>query len=225
MSTVIFKQTIVTFLLFFSHVALAAPEVLRDVSTYDQLVKAIRQARAVSELHVKQEKVRLAWETGKLINEHILKNAERADYGKQVILRLTRDLETSQTDLYYMLEFARSYPNFPEPGELSWNDYRELLALNDSGEREQLAAQAKKGKWDLNRIRQEIHRINASKSDKNFPEHVLHASPGKVGVYRIVKATVGPYEGQLALDLGFSNLRNRTGYGGDRLIGFDQKAF
>ena len=195
---------IISFLFVFlisNQVFAAAPK----VETYDELIHAIRQARAASELRVKQEKVRLAWETGKLIDEHILKNAERADYGAKVIIRLAQDLETSETELRYMLQFAREYPIHPEPDELTWTDYRELLSLNDSKEREALAAQAKKEKWDMNRIRKEIKRINAAKAGKSLPLEALHATPGKPGVYRVIRAKVGPYEGQLALDLGFSN--------------------
>jgi len=176
-----------------------------NVETYNQLVKAIRQARTVSGQRVKQEKVRLAWETGKLIDEHILKNKQRADYDKQVILRLAKDLGSSERELYYMLEFARSYPILPTSAELTWSDYRALLDLNDPKQREELAARAKKEKWDVDRIRQEIKRINASKRGEKLPSETLESKPGKVGVYRVIKATVGPYAGQLALDLGFSN--------------------
>ena len=68
--------------------------------TYEQLVHAIRVARVSSrqriEQVVRQEKVREAWETGKLIDEHILLHKKRADYGKQVLARLANDLESSQ---------------------------------------------------------------------------------------------------------------------------------
>lgn len=175
------------------------------VETYDQLVKAIRQARTASAQRMSQEKVRLAWETGKLIDQHILKYAERADYGKKVITRLARDLETSERELYYMLEFARSYPILPMSAELTWSDYRALLDLNDPKQREELAARAQKEKWDVNRIRQEIKRINALKRGENLPSEFLESKLGKVGVYRVIKATIGPYKGELALDLGFSN--------------------
>ena len=80
------------------------------VETYNQSVHAIREVRTGSqkriEQAVEQEKVREAWETGKLIDEHILLHKERAEYEKEVIARLVKDLETSDTELYRMLEFA-----------------------------------------------------------------------------------------------------------------------
>lgn len=191
--------------IFLSNQMFAEVAALPKVETYGQLVQAIRQARSVSAQRVKQEKVRLAWETGKLIDEHILKNKRRAAYGKNVILRLARDLGTSETELRFMLDFARSYPIYPKSNELTWSDYRELLSLNDAEERQKIAERAEKEKWDSTRIRREIKRINASKRGQNLPPESLESKPGKVGVYRVIKAKVGPYAGQLALDLGFSN--------------------
>ncbi|MDD5217693.1 MAG: DUF1016 N-terminal domain-containing protein [Candidatus Omnitrophica bacterium] len=107
------------------------------VETYDQLLSAIRQTRADSQSRIEsaaeQEKVREAWETGKLIDEHVLRHQERADYGGQVIQRLSQDLGTGKRELYYMLQFARMYQNVPivtVPSQLSWAHYRELLAVN-----------------------------------------------------------------------------------------------
>ena len=57
----------------FSIPAFPVPPALSDVQTYDQLVHAIREARAASEKRIEQaveeEKVREAWEIGKLIDE------------------------------------------------------------------------------------------------------------------------------------------------------------
>ncbi|MDD5227088.1 MAG: DUF1016 N-terminal domain-containing protein [Candidatus Omnitrophica bacterium] len=83
-----------------------------EVKTYDELRRAISKARVESrarvEKAVEQEKVREAWEIGRLIDAHVLQHKERADYGKQVILRLSKDLSISDTELYYMLQFART---------------------------------------------------------------------------------------------------------------------
>ncbi len=203
--------------IFLSTQAFAEVAATPEVETYDQLVKAIRQAQAVSAQRVKQEKVRLAWETGKLIDTHVLQNKERAAYGENVIVRLAEDLGTSETELRFMLKFARSYPIPPISEELTWSDYRELLSLDDPKDREQLAERAKKEHWDIARIRKEIKRINASKRGEPLPSETLESKPGKVDVYRVITATVGPYAGQLALDLGFSNY-----YQPGELTGFKQ---
>ncbi len=180
------------------------------VETYKQLVTAIRQVRSESRLRieqaVEQEKVREAWQTGKLIDEHVLQHKDRADYGKQVLVRLAKDLGTSQTELSFMLQFARAYPIDSPANKLSWAHYRELLSFNDSKERDEIAAQAAREGWGRDRVRQEVYRRQASKRPaEEIFSMILTAKPGKLQTYRIVRAQAGKYKGQLVIDLGFSN--------------------
>jgi len=51
-------------------------------------------------------------------------------------------------------------------------------------------------------VRKEIR--NVTKGGKAVPAEVLTAQPGTPGTYRVLKATVGEYKGELVLDLGFS---------------------
>jgi endonuclease YncB( thermonuclease family) len=182
-----------------------------QVGTYDQLVAAIRKAHAASEARVEQavqqEKVREAWEIGKLIDEHVLQHKERADYGKQVILRLSGDLPISDTQLYSMLQFARDYPISPPARKLSWSHYEELLPLNDIKEQDAVAEMAEKENWTRDQVRDEVKKRKAAKSEAPAPvkEAPLTAQPGKPGTYRIVKAAEGPETGKVVIDLGFSN--------------------
>ncbi len=133
---------------------------LPKVNTYDELLASIRKARNASQARLEaaaeQEKVREAWETGKLIDEHVLHHQGRAEYGRQVLVRLAKDLGTSQTELSYMLQFARAYPMFPSTEILSWGHYRELLSVNDTKEREAIASEAVKNKWTQKEIRAEV---------------------------------------------------------------------
>ena len=122
---------------------LMAPSVLQaapPVETYSELLTAIRGVRAESQARVEkaveQEKVREAWETGKLIDEHVLHHQERADYGAKVLERLSNDLGVSHTELKYMLQFARAYPISRPADQLSWSHYEALLAVNDAKERQ-----------------------------------------------------------------------------------------
>ncbi len=197
-----------------SSFAATGTSTLPDVKTYDQLVHAIRQARTASrhriEQAVEQEKVRKAWEIGKLIDEHVLQHKERADYGKQVLARLAKDLGTSQTELSFMLQFARAYPIYSASNKLTWSHYRELLSIEDPKERKRIEEEAVKGNWRHKRLREEIRKQQAAKKSPGEPAGVppearLWAQPGQVSTYRIVKAIAGEYKGRLVLDLGFSN--------------------
>ncbi len=182
------------------------------VQTYSELVKAIRGARAESRVRVEkaveQERVRQAWEIGKLIDEHVLQHKERADYGKQVLLKLSKDLGVSDTELGYMLRFARAYPTSQPAGKLSWSHYMELLSLDDETVRHEIADKAEKEKWTRDQIRAEVKRRKAAKNETLAPDEPKTLTPpemGQPGTYKIILAKAGPYAGQLALDLGFSN--------------------
>lgn len=187
----------------------AAPQ----VQTYDQLIHAIREARAASqqriETAVRQEKVREAWETGKLIDEHVLQHKERADYGERLIVRLAKDLGTNETELRYMLQFARTYSIHRPADELSWSHYQSLLALNDPKEREEVTQRAVREHWNRDQVREEVRRRQAAHGQDSsvgmLREAPLHAQPGMLNVYRIIRATTGPFQGELAVDLGFAN--------------------
>jgi endonuclease YncB( thermonuclease family) len=194
-----------------SAVSGAQTPALPEVRTYDQLVAAIRQTRAASrarvEQAVRQEKVRACWETGRLIDAHVLQRKERADYGENILERLSADLGTSRTELSYMLQFARAYPVLRTSEDLTWSHYESLLALNDDKEREEVRALASKEKWPLQKLREEVKKRKAAKGETPAPaqEAPLTAKPGKPGTYRMVKAAVGPETGKVVIDLGFSN--------------------
>lgn len=181
---------------------------LPKVETYQQLVHAIREVRTASQKRIEQavaqENVREAWETGKLIDTHVLFHKERADYGEQVLIHLAKDLNSSDTELRYSLRFARAYPIQPPAAKLSWSHYRELLTLNDAKERNELAEEAVKERWNRDQIREAIHDRQAGNERRleKKPQKLPAASPGKLQTYRIVP---GLEKGQLMIDLGFSN--------------------
>jgi len=187
---------------------------LPEVKTYYELRHAISQVRGEARVRVEkaveQERVREAWEIGRLIDAHVLQHQERAEYGKQVLLRLAKDLGLSETELGYMLQFARAYPIAQPAGKLSWSHYVELLSLNDIKEQNEIADMAEKEKWTRDQIREEVKKRKAAKKgtgssvESEVPD-LLDAHPGKPGTYKIVKATVGPETGKGVIDLGFSN--------------------
>lgn len=215
-----FNKTVTALILFFLFVlprpALAKPvqpaTVSAAVENYDQLVSAIRKARTASreriEKLVEAEKVHEAWEIGKLIDTHVLQHKERADYDKHVVERLAEDLGQSRSELYFMLQFARTYPIVLPARKLSWSHYQALLSINDSKEREELAEQAEREDWGRDRLRDEIRRrkrANERAAEQAPAVEILTAEPGTPGTYKVVKANYGSEPDTLVIDLGFSN--------------------
>jgi len=171
--------------------------------TYTQLLSAVRQSLAAGRERalqaVDREKVRTAWEVGKLIVDHILLKKERADYGKSVISRLAGDLEISRTELKYMVEFARAYPIGRPVGQLPWAHYETLLSINDPEKRDTVARQAGKEKWTRRQLQAEVRRI---KEKPPAPIERLEPMKGVPGTYAVTT-----WQGKPAYDLGFSTYK------------------
>ena len=188
------------------------------LSIYSELLKQVRrtlaQGRERAADAVEREKVRTSWETGKLIHEHILLNQERAEYGAQVIRKLSKDLGISDRELRYMVEFARTYPIWRTSAKLTWGHIQSLLAVNDDKKREVLAKRAVKEKWSLEETRREIRKLRTAKQItlNEFPSSApLEAKRGTLHTYKIVLAKLGPWQGKPVIDLGFSNYFRPSG--------------
>lgn len=180
-----------------------------SVTSYDELVHEVRAAFSRGKERtadaVERERVQTNWEVGKLIDEHILLHQDRADYGKEVIKRLSVDLSKSGTELYYMLQFVRAYPILPTSVKLTWSHYRELLAVNESTNRDALARRASAENWTIDRTRAEIKKLKAENPqivNSDLADPRLIPITGKLDAYRIVKKEA---EQNLLIDLGFSN--------------------
>ena len=195
---------------------LALPALKNHLTSYGELKRRVREALARGKERaldaVEREKVHTAWEVGKLIGEHVLLHKERADYGKQVLKRLSADLGISKRELDYMVEFARAYPNIVRPAaQLPWTHYEALLRINEPEEREKLSRLAKQKKWTRDILRREIKKLKAAKQitlSQAPKEEPLLPIQGKLDTYRVVISQAGPSQGKPVIDLGFSNYLN-----------------
>jgi len=176
-------------------------------NSYSELLHAIRQTINLGKERaaqaVERELVRTKWEMGKLILEHILHNKDRANYGQQVLKKLSRDLSMSHTELGYMLEFARAYPISRPAGKLSWGHYQALLRINEPEQAHVISQRAVNEKWTRETLRKEITKLKAAKqitvTKKTAPEKLPDIKPGQLGLYGICKMN-----GTWCRDLGFS---------------------
>lgn len=189
------------FTLVFSNLLFAVPQEqdFPEVQTYKQLVHAIRGVQSASQKRIEQsvdrEKVREAWETGRLIHSHVLFHKERAAYGKEVLKHLSNDLGMSKTELEYRVQFAKTYPIAPPAGQLSWAHYREILSLEDVKEREEVTRQAEEQNWTRAQVREEIRR---RRFRTQAPEKLPEMTPGPLNTYKIIRL-----KNHLKIDLGF----------------------
>lgn len=169
--------------------------------TYEELRRHIEElfieGKKRAQEALEREKVRTYWQIGKSIDRHVLESGKRADYGKQVIHRLSRDLKTNETLLYYALQFSRSYEELPERENLSWSHYKALLPIKTDEERKVWESRAEEWGWSSRALESAI-----ADSRKKPAEEIAGREAAFAGsyVYRISQKS-----GKMIwLDLGFS---------------------
>jgi endonuclease YncB( thermonuclease family) len=190
--------------------------------TYAELRRRVEAALLVGQRKIEEARVRTYWETGRLIDQHLLLHKERADYGAQVVPKLARDLGVSDTVLYRCLRFARAFPILAARPELSWAHYRALLQIPDQARRREIAAKAARHGWTSRELETRLRPVELiGQGDGHVSTDVSTPKPltpkrGVVGIYRIVPSGDG-----LAVDLGFTSYLDLTGAQADGLSAGD----
>ena len=109
----------------------------------------------------------LFWQIGKRINDEILLN-KRADYGKQIVVTVARQLETkygrsfSDRNLRRMMQFATVFNDFkivtPLATQLSWSHFIELFPLKTNEARMFYAQKVMEESLGKRALKQQIER-------------------------------------------------------------------
>jgi hypothetical protein len=118
------------------------------------------------------------WEIGKYIIEYEQKGHAKAEYGSDVLNRLSRDLTDrygkgfSRSNVFYMRKMYSIYPELSQLSDkLSWSHYIELLKLEDDLERSFYEKECESEHWGVRELKRQMksmlfHRIALS-SNKN----------------------------------------------------------
>lgn len=103
---------------------------------------ALTQGRSRAAAAVNAAMVQTYWEIGRQIVEYEQKGNERAEYGSDVLNRLSRDLTErygkgfSHSNLVYIRKLYLTYPKSQTlSDQLTWSHYVELLKVDDPLER------------------------------------------------------------------------------------------
>lgn len=183
--------------------------------TYPLLLKRVRETLIDGQRRIEAERVRTYWETGRIIYVDILKHKDRAEYGKDVMERLEKDLEVDLSTLQRCVQFAKIYPRLPNSARgrnFSWSHYRHLITISDDKERLRLEKSIIEKGWTTEELAAKIKdaKVLADNTDQPFdfaqgkPVPQLKFTRGKLHTYQIIKANK-PLAGRspLVLDLGF----------------------
>ena len=136
-----------------------------DFMLFDELVQLIETGKKQLVQHANHSVNMTFWHVGKRINEHILHN-QRADYGKQIVVTLARQLTErygrsfEEKNLRRMLQFANEFPDLeivvPLARQLSWSHFILLLPLKTNEEKLFYAQTAINENWGKRELRKQI---------------------------------------------------------------------
>ncbi|MBI3306290.1 MAG: thermonuclease family protein [Candidatus Omnitrophica bacterium] len=185
---------------------------MNALMSYGQLRFKVKETLLEGQQKIEQQKVITYWQTGKHLHEHIFLHEGRAEhYGKDVIERLSGDLDVSETLLYRALQFFRSFKNLAaRPNSfLSWAHYRAAMRIPDESKRLKLIEQASKEEWTSRELEIEVRNRNwsehISQSDGRKPVQLPAVSLGPFHTYKIIRPeTIHSGKMELLIDLGFS---------------------
>ena len=182
--------------------------------TYAELRRGVQAALLQGQREIEAAKVHTYWKTGRLISEHLQLHERRPEYGKEVMQRLARDLQISDTVLYRCVGFAQSFPILADRPKLSWAHYRALIPVADLTQRKELERSAIKNGWTCTELEDHIRplRLLGDASDAGAPERgdgtpakALTPKRGTPGVYRLTFNGDTP-----VVDLGFTSYLDLT---------------
>ena len=132
---------------------------------YNKIVDRIERTKRNVALKVNEEMTILYWNIGKDITENIL-NYEKADYGKEVIKKLSQRLVDEygrgygERNIFRMLKFYDYFPDFEILStlstKLSWSHFVELLQIQDKLKGEFYATMCVNEFWGVRTLRERI---------------------------------------------------------------------
>ncbi|WP_055078735.1 PDDEXK nuclease domain-containing protein [Lagierella massiliensis] len=103
------------------------------------------------------------WEIGRIIVEDEQGHLERAEYGKELINDLSRQLTKeygkgfSKSNLFNMRNLYLSYPIFQTlSGKLTWSHYCELLSISDERKRSFYEQESINANWSVRELKRQI---------------------------------------------------------------------
>jgi micrococcal nuclease len=177
---------------------------LRD---YAVLKARVHEVLILGRKRMEQEFMRMRYDTGLLINEHVRLNGDRADYGAKAVLKLEKDFDIDHTELNRYAQFARSYRIGGDRRQLElnlpWMSYRKLMIVQNAEQRWALTLEAEKNEWPFEKIEARVRYATGKDNDEKKPPRLPLVCLGPFYTYKI-----NPSEGsskELFVDLGFGH--------------------
>ncbi|MES2677463.1 MAG: PDDEXK nuclease domain-containing protein [Pseudomonadota bacterium] len=136
-----------------------------DKHFISEIVLLIEQSKQRLATNVNSAITYLYWQIGKRINQEVLNN-ERAEYGKQILATLSRELTNrfgkgfEEANLRRMLQFAQIFNDekilVSVIRELTWTHFIALIPIKDELQREFYIQMCRVERWSVRALRQKI---------------------------------------------------------------------
>jgi len=141
---------------------------------FSELSQLIEQSRTEVAVYANSTLTLLFWQVGQRINEHILQN-KRADYGKQIVVTLARQLTEKcgrnfeEKNLRRMIQFAEQFSDeqivVPLARQLSWSHILILLPIKGMEAKLYYAKSCAEQAWGKRALREQINRKAFERSE------------------------------------------------------------
>lgn len=130
----------------------------------EEIKTIIGQARAKAVRSVEFHRVEMYWKLGERIFEEEQQGRDRADYGSYLIRNLSKELEPEFGSGFTVRQLERCrqfYRIFPIASalrsQLNWSQYKMLISIEDSSEREYYELEAVKNAWTGRELERQIN--------------------------------------------------------------------
>lgn len=194
-----------------------------------QITTAYLDAQTESKKSVNQIITRAYWQIGQYIVEIEQQQKLRADYGDELIKRLSEDLSEqigtgfSPTNIKYMRRFYLTYKKGHARAQLPWTHYRSLLSIKDPELRTYYENQASEHDWSSRDLDRYLKIDNVEREKLKAPVPATITQPrtvtkpeypiqrGRLYHYALKNSPIGEMiQSPLMVDCGFRIFREMT---------------
>ncbi len=176
------------------------------------------------------------WQIGKYIIEYEQNGMERAEYGSDLLNRLSSDLTLrygagfSRSNVFYIRKLYMSYPKVQTLSELSWSHYIELLKIEEPMERSFYEKECCNSHWGVRELKRQIksmlyHRIlkcfvlidlkrgesqHEDIGQMNFYLNYYREEMNTIGDTEPIGIILGAYQDKLVMQYALQNISNQV---------------
>ncbi len=171
-------------------------------NSYSKLLNDIKEIIVSGQKEVELKKAITYWKVGELINKNILKNKNRAQYGKKLFLQLSKDIQINERTLQAIVKFNQKFPIPNVRSQFNWTKYRALLSVDNKKKRASLLSKAKKQNLNSLQLEAEVKKLNTATTNKK-----ISVEKGVLGLGQIIAIPTSFADkkkaGYSLIDLGF----------------------